>query len=198
MSKLRRLSQFVPLVIALLLAGCAQKDNKHRIVISIPEQRMLLMEEGRPIAQYQVSTSRFCESDRPGSCGTPLGELEVARKIGGNAPAGTVFKDQRPTGEIIRPGTPGRDPIVSRILWLKGMEPGNRNAYGRYIYIHGTAAEGQIGTPASFGCIRMRSADVIQLFDVVGVGAKVDITTETIAQATGIPEGVPAAVAVTH
>jgi hypothetical protein len=175
-------------VVVVLLAGCAQKDTKHRIVISIPEQRMLVLEEGRPIAQYQVSTSRFCLSDRPGSRGTPLGELEIARKIGGNAPAGAVFKDQRETGEILRPDTPGRDPIVSRILWLRGLEACNEHAYSRYIYIHGTAAEAQIGTPASFGCIRMRSADVIQLYDVVGVGTKVDITQETIGQATGVPE----------
>jgi hypothetical protein len=180
-------------MLLLMLAGCAEQDTKHRIVISIPEQRMVVLEGGRPIAQYEVSTSRFCESDRCGSCGTPLGELEIAKKIGAGAPAGAVFKDQHETGEVLRPDAPGRDPIVSRILWLKGMEACNRNAYRRYIYIHGTAAERYIGTPASFGCIRMRSSDVIQLFDVVGVGTKVDITVETIAQATGIPsiEGGP-------
>lgn len=175
-------------LVAALFAGCAQQDNRHRIVISIPEQRMIVLEEGHPIAQYQVSTSRFCLSDRPGSCGTPLGELEIARKIGGAAPPGAVFKDQRQTGEILRPNAPGRDPIVSRILWLKGLEACNRNAYRRYIYIHGTPEEWLIGTPASFGCIRMRSADIIQLYGLVGVGAKVDITQETLAQATGLPE----------
>jgi len=159
----------------------------------VPEQRMIVLENGHPVAQYQVSTSRFCLSDRPGSCGTPLGELEIAKKIGGSAPEGAVFKNQRQTGEIVRPDAPGRDPIVSRILWLKGLEACNRNAFNRYIYIHGTAAERQIGTPASFGCIRMRSADVIELYDLVGVGTKVDITTETIGQATGIaePEALP-------
>jgi hypothetical protein len=182
-------------LIVLLLAGCAQKDSNHRIVISIPEQRMLVLEDGHPIAQYQVSTSKFCLSDRPGSRGTPLGELEIARKIGGNAPAGAVFKNQHQTGEILQPDTPGRDPIVSRILWLRGLEACNRNAYNRYIYIHGTAAESQIGTPASFGCIRMRSADVIQLYNIVGVGAKVDITQQTIGEATGIPEAVGVAAA---
>jgi hypothetical protein len=175
-------------MVLFLLAGCAQKDTLHRIVISIPEQRMEVLEGERPIAQYQVSTSKFCLSDRPGSRGTPLGELEIARKIGGNAPPGAVFKNQRETGEVLRPDAPGRDPIVSRILWLRGLEACNRNAYRRYIYIHGTAAEAQIGTPASFGCIRMRSADVIQLYDIVGVGAKVDITQDTIGEATGQPE----------
>jgi hypothetical protein len=185
-------------LVILLLAGCAQQDTTHKIVISIPEQRMLVLEAGHPVAQYPVSTSRFCESDRPGSCGTPLGELEIARKIGGTAPAGAVFKNQHQTGEILLPDTPGRDPIVSRILWLRGLEACNRNAYGRYIYIHGTAEERRIGTPASFGCIRMRSADVIQLYNLVGVGAKVDITMGTIGQATGIAEpaeGTAAAVA---
>jgi len=180
-------------IVLILLAGCAQKDTIHTIVISVPEQRMIVLENGHPVAQYQVSTSRFCLSDRPGSCGTPLGELEIAKKIGGSAPEGAVFKNQRQTGEIVRPDAPGRDPIVSRILWLKGLEACNRNAFNRYIYIHGTAAERQIGTPASFGCIRMRSADVIELYDLVGVGTKVDITTETIGQATGIaePEALP-------
>ncbi len=175
-------------LVVIFLAGCAQKDTKHTIVISVPEQRMIVMEDGRPIAQYRVSTSKFCLSDRPGSCGTPLGQLEIARKIGGNAPYGAVFKNQRPTGEIVRPDAPGRDPIVSRILWLKGLEAQNRNAFSRYIYIHGTAAERQIGTPASYGCIRMRSADVIELYNLVGVGTKVDITQETISQATGFAE----------
>jgi len=170
------------------LAGCANQDTTHRIVISIPEQRMLVFENGTPVAQYPVSTSKFCLSDRPGSRGTPLGELEIARKIGGNAPAGAVFKNQHETGEILRPDTPGRDPIVSRILWLRGLEARNRNAFSRYIYIHGTAAEAQIGTPASFGCIRMRSADVIRLYDLVGVGTRVNITMETMAEATGFGE----------
>jgi len=180
----------VAVLLLLFLAGCAQQDTRHRIVISIPEQRLLLLDEGRPVAQYPVSTSKFCLSDAPGSRGTPLGELRIARKIGGNAPAGAVFKDQRQTGEILRPDAPGRDPIVSRILWLKGLEACNRNAYSRYIYIHGTAEEWRIGTPASFGCIRMRSADVIQLYDIVGVGTEVDITQQTIAQATGLAQSV--------
>ena len=103
--------------------------------------------------------------DRPGSFETPLGELEVKDKFGAGQPSGMKFKSRRPTGEIVQPNAPGRDPIVSRILWLRGLEAQNRLAYGRGIYIHGTAEEWSIGTPASYGCIRMRSRDVIQLFD---------------------------------
>jgi hypothetical protein len=190
-SRMHRIAPGLGCLLMMYLAGCAQQDTTHRIVISIPEQRMLVFENGAPVAQYPVSTSKFCLSDRPGSRGTPLGNLEIARKIGGSAPAGAVFKNQHQTGEILRPDTPGRDPIVSRILWLKGLDEANRNAFSRYIYIHGTAAEAQIGRPASFGCIRMRSADVIRLYDMVGVGTKVNITTETIAQATGF--GAPVA-----
>jgi hypothetical protein len=128
--------------------------------------------------------------DYPGTCATPLGHLTIAQKIGDGAPLGTVFKDRRPTGEILAPNAPGRDPIVTRILWLKGLEPQNRNAYGRYIYIHGTPVENQIGKPASYGCIRMRSQDVLQLFTTVGVGTRVEVVedrlpleTQAVAQA---------------
>jgi lipoprotein-anchoring transpeptidase ErfK/SrfK len=144
-------------------------------VVSIPEQRLALLDNGALIATYPISTSKFAIGDAPGSRGTPLGELEIAKKIGGGAPLGTVFKDRRPTGEILVPDAPGRDPIVTRILWLRGLESRNANAYGRYIYIHGTPEERNIGRPASFGCVRMRSRDVIQLYDIVGWGARVTI-----------------------
>ena len=102
----------------------------------------------------------------------------LRKKIGGSAPSGAVFKDRRRTGEILPPDAPGRDPIVTRILWLRGREAQNANAYGRYIYIHGTPEERTIGRPASYGCVRMRSRDVIQLYDIVGWGRKVTIVNE--------------------
>jgi hypothetical protein len=87
------------------------------------------------------------------------------------------LKSRRPTGEIVRPNATGRDAILSRIIWLSGLEGANRNAYERGIYIHGTPEERKIGRPVSYGCIRMRSCDVIRLFDEVPVGAKIQITT---------------------
>ena len=169
------------LALLLLLTSCATRDTRHRVVISVPEQRLALLDEGVLMATYPISTSKFAIGDLPGSRGTPLGELEIAKKIGEAAPSGAVFKSRRRTGEILPPNAPGRDPIVSRILWLRGLESRNANAYSRYIYIHGTAEESTIGTPASYGCIRMRSRDVIQLFQVVGFGARVTITDTPLA-----------------
>lgn len=160
------------------LTSCVSPDTRHHVVISVPQQRMVLLDNGALLATYSVSTSKFALGDVPGSRGTPLGELEIAEKIGGAAPSGAVFKDRRRTGEILAPDAPGRDPIVTRILWLRGRETQNANAYGRHIYIHGTPEERTIGTPASYGCVRMRSRDVIQLYDIVGWGAKVTIVNE--------------------
>lgn len=169
--------------VAMLLSSCVAPDTRHRIVVSIPEQKLALLDNGTLIATYPISTSKFTIGDSPGSRGTPLGELEIANKIGGGAVSGTVFKDRRPTGEILAPDAPGRDPIVSRILWLRGLEAQNANAYGRYIYIHGTAEERNIGQRASYGCIRMRSRDVIQLYDIVGPQARVTILNAPLAAA---------------
>ncbi len=163
--------------VALLLAGtsCATVDRRHQVIVSIPEQRMALLEDGAPLATFPISTSRFGLGDLPGTSWTPLGRLEIAKKIGDGAPSGAAFKDRRPTGEIVPPDAPGRDIIVTRILWLRGEEPQNARAYSRYIYIHGTPEERNIGLPVSYGCIRMRSRDVIELFDIVGRGAQVRI-----------------------
>jgi lipoprotein-anchoring transpeptidase ErfK/SrfK len=176
--------------IALLVASCATPDTRHRIVVSVPDQRLVVLDRGVPKAMYPVSTSKFAIGDSPGSRGTPLGEMEIAKKIGGGAPSGAVFKSRRRTGEILPPDAPGRDPIVSRILWLRGLEPRNANAYGRYIYIHGTAEERRIGQPASYGCVRMRSRDVIELYDTVGWGARVSIVNAPLAAA--VPALAPA------
>ena len=172
-------------------AGCADQD--HQIVISVPEQRMVLIRDGIPLAIYPVSTSKFGVGDRPGSSETPLGTLEVARKIGDGVPMGAVFKSREPTGEVVSADAPGRDAILSRILWLRGLDAGNQHAYDRYIYIHGTAEERNVGRPVSYGCVRMRSRDVISLYDAVGVGAKVFIRDQPLAVAAGpllVPEAI--------
>lgn len=158
------------------------------IVVSVPEQTLAVVDGGVVRDRYKVSTSKFGLGDNTNSYATPLGSLEIASKIGGNAPVGTVFKSRRPTGEILVPNAPGRDPIVTRILWLRGLEQGNARAYSRGIYIHGTPVEKLIGRPVSYGCIRMRSNDVTRLFNTVRVGTKIEITNTNlpgaIAQAT--------------
>jgi hypothetical protein len=160
--------------IAFLTASC-QRDRLHVLEISVPEQKMALYREGIRIREYPVSTSKFGLGDEFGSYKTPLGHFKIARKKGTGRPPGAVLKDRKWTGEILPPNAPGRDPIVSRILWLRGLEPQNRNAYDRYIYIHGTTEERNIGRPVSYGCIRMRSRDVIDLYGIVGRGAGVYI-----------------------
>ncbi len=170
-----RSNYFYPLLIAMLLASCAAPDTQHHIVISTRDQKLAVLDRGTLLATYAISTSKFGLGDSSRSSRTPLGQLEVAKKIGDNAPLGAVFKDRVRTGEIVVPNSPGRDPIVTRILWLRGREAQNANAFGRYIYIHGTPEERLIGMPASYGCIRMRSVDVVQLYYIVGVGAAVTI-----------------------
>jgi len=161
--------------LVLILAGCAG-DTHHRMIVSVPEQRMLVLTDGKPVALYTISTSKYGTGDRVGSYATPLGHFCVKRKIGGGLPCGEVFHSRRPTGEVLAPNAPGRDPIVTRILWLDGLESHNRNAFSRCIYIHGTPQEALLGTPVSYGCIRMRSADVLKLYELVGCGARVEIT----------------------
>ena len=145
------------------------------IVVSVPDQTLALIDDGVVIARYPVSTSKFGLGDRAGTYATPLGTMAVASKIGGNAPIGAVFKNRRMTGEVLKPNAPGRDPIVTRILWLRGLEKTNSHAYGRNIYIHGTPEERFIGRPASYGCIRMRSQDVALLFNAVPVGTRIEV-----------------------
>jgi lipoprotein-anchoring transpeptidase ErfK/SrfK len=163
------------LLLAVFLASCAAPDAQHQIVISTRDQKLAVLDRGTLLATYPVSTSKFGLGDTQGSRRTPLGQLEVASKIGDNAPPGAVFKDRRRTGEIVAPDSPGRDPIVTRIIWLRGRESQNAHALGRCIYIHGTPEERLIGTPASYGCIRMRSRDIMQVYNIVGVGAAVTI-----------------------
>jgi len=181
---------WIPVIIALLIASCAAPDTRHQIVISARDQKLALLDRGNLMAIYPVSTSKFGLGDWRGSRFTPLGRLQIAEKIGDNAPPGTVFKSRRRTGELVLANSPGRDPIVTRILWLRGLEAQNANAFGRDIYIHGTPEEWKIGSPASYGCIRMRSGDIIQLYSIVGIGAAVTIVNEPLVSAVpGLASG---------
>jgi L,D-transpeptidase YbiS len=144
------------------------------IRISIPDQRLILKENETPIHSYPVSTSRFGIGTEMGSMKTPTGRFRVAEKIGDDMPSGTVFQSRVPLRPI-DPVPPTEDLVMSRILWLDGLDEQNANTRDRYIYIHGTKHEDKIGTPASCGCVRMRNAEVIELFDLVGEGTPVVI-----------------------
>lgn len=154
-----------------------------KIRVSVAAQRLDLLEtpagggEERMLASYPVSTSGVGTGSEPGSNRTPLGEFAVAEMIGGEAPPGMAFVSREPTGEIAPPESPGdpRDLVLTRILWLRGLEPHNANTHDRYIYIHGTNHEEQIGEPCSHGCVRMRNADVAELFARVEPGTPVTI-----------------------
>ena len=185
-------------IVRILQALCllVAASRAETIVISIPEQRLYLFDEaGDNLASYHVSTSKFGVGDAPGSYSTPLGQMVIASKIGDGSPIGTVFKSCSRTGEICKVNARGRDPIVTRILWLRGLEKQNAGAFGRHIYIHGTPDEMHIGRPVSYGCIRMKSKDVIELFDTVSSGTRVEITDERLsrgffAKVTRPPESV--------
>ena len=150
--------------------------------ISISEQYLRLIEDSQVQAEYRVSTAKNGAGQRKGSECTPTGWHKIRAKIGADAEINSVFVGRRLTGEIFSPVLaaqfPQRDWILSRILWLTGLEPGiNRyqdvDTAWRYIYIHGTAEENLIGQPCSHGCIRMRNQDVIDLFDQVKPGCRV-------------------------
>jgi lipoprotein-anchoring transpeptidase ErfK/SrfK len=161
-------------------SACAFSPGRE-IVVSVPDQELAVLDRGKLVARYPISTSKFGIGDSSGSYRTPLGVLFVSGKFGDKLPGGAVIRNRISTGEIVSANAPGRDAIVSRVIWLRGMEAQNRAAHDRCIYIHGTPEEKRIGKPASFGCIRMRSRDVIALYDLVHIGMHVGITQKRIA-----------------
>jgi hypothetical protein len=161
-----------------LHAAGQEPELPPEVVISVPEQKLMVMRDGMWVHKFRVSTSKFGIGDSYGSYKTPLGKLRVCDKIGAGLNSGSVIKHRHATGEILPVNAPGRDPIVTRILWLEGLEPGNDRAKARGIYIHGTIEESKIGEPVSYGCIRMKSRDVIDLYDAVPVGSVVTIQNE--------------------
>lgn len=156
--------------------------NQPIIRVSIAGQRLDLLQDGRVVRNFTVSTARNGAGEEYGSERTPRGWHVIRAKIGAGCAPGTVFVNRRPTGEIycpeLRARYPQRDWILTRILWLSGLEPG-RNRLGRvdtlrrYIYIHGCPDEDALGVPGSHGCVKMRNRDVIELFDRVPAGTRV-------------------------
>jgi len=172
-----------PLVLILISLGWSRAvaaPLSADMIVSVPDQVLALVDRGKLIARYSISTSKFGTGDSAASYRTPLGTLFVSAKIGDRLPSGTVIKNRIPTGEIVGVDAPGRDAIVSRVIWLRGMETQNQKARDRCIYIHGTPEERRIGNPASFGCVRMRSRDIIDLYDRVHIGTHVLITLRKI------------------
>ena len=150
------------------------KTTDASIRISVPRQRLTLKQGRKRLRTFPISTSRFGLGMEEGSFKTPTGRFRIAEKIGEGQPLNTAYKARVPqpaTREMLKSG----DLVMSRILWLDGLGRRNGNTYDRYIYIHGTNHEEQIGEPASHGCIRMRNADVAELFDLVSVGTPVVI-----------------------
>lgn len=159
--------------------------NAMRIEVSLAVQRLRLLDAaGNELRRYSVSTGAKGAGEQRGSYRTPRGRHVVRAKIGAGAPLNTVFVARRPNGEIYGPALeaerPGRDWILTRILWLSGCEPGfNRlgevDTMRRYIYLHGCPDSAPMGVAASHGCIRMRNADIVELFDLIPPGTPVDI-----------------------
>lgn len=152
------------------------------IRISLAQQRLELLEDGHPVRSYPVSTAANGAGECDGSGCTPRGWHEIRAKIGAGCAPGTVFVGRRPTGETYSAALarehPGRDWILTRILWLRGLEPG-RNRHGavdtmrRYIYLHGCPDGEPMGVPRSHGCVRMRNADIVELFERVAPGTRI-------------------------
>lgn len=155
--------------------------------IDLARQIMRAVDAAGAERTYAISTARNGPGETLDSECTPRGRHRIADKIGAGAAPGTVFVGRRPTGEQwsteLAAAHPGRDWILTRILWLEGLEPGFNaggtcDTYARYIYIHGTPDTTELGRPGSRGCIRMRNQDIIDLFDRVDVGTAVDIRAD--------------------
>jgi lipoprotein-anchoring transpeptidase ErfK/SrfK len=146
-----------------------------KLRVSIAEQRLdLLSPDGSVTASWPVSTSLLGTGTAEGSFRTPVGNFRICEKIGAGEPAWTIFRGRVSTGQIAQ-SAGDEDLILSRILWLEGLDPENHNTRERYIYLHGTNQETLIGTPASHGCIRLQNDHIIELFDRVEAGTLLEI-----------------------
>ena len=189
--KLHTLSRlFGCLLLGSLFASCTLDNTpdippravvRDGVAITLKDQKLTVLRDGKKVKDYDISSSKFGMGSSQGSNRTPLGIHAVTKKVGDGQPQGMVFKGCRPTGEVVRADS-GRDPIVTRVIQLAGLESFNRNSHSRRIYIHGTPEERKIGQPASYGCIRMRSEDVVDLYPHVYRGMPVAI--ESCSQST--------------
>src|ERR1700730_7165914 len=141
-----------------------KKSPKAMIRISVRKQQLALTCGRKKLAEYPVSTSRFGLGTKEGSFKTPTGKFRITEKIGAGLPLGTVFKSRRPV-KATKKALREEDLVMTRILWLDGLERRNANTHDRYIYIHGTNHEEKIGTPDSHGCVRMKNADLLELLE---------------------------------
>ena len=145
------------------------------VAITLRDQKLTVIRNGQKVKDYDISSSKFGIGGKTGSYYTPTGIHAVTKKIGDGQPEGMVFKGCRPTGEVVGIDAAGRDPIVTRVIQIAGLEQFNKDSHSRRIYIHGTPEERNIGRPASYGCIRMRSCDVLDLYPRVYRGMPVVI-----------------------
>jgi lipoprotein-anchoring transpeptidase ErfK/SrfK len=184
--RLRFLPAFLLSLQTFIVIQSALAAESSSVVVSVPEQKLYIFDaDGQKLAAYRVSTSKFGLGDSRSSYATPTGQFVIAAKVGYGADIGTVFRHCRRTGEICPVNAKGRDPIVTRILCLKGLEKQNAHTLSRGIFIHGTPDERNIGRPVSYGCIRMKSKDVVDLFNQVRQGTRVEITTGRIGNLFG-------------
>jgi lipoprotein-anchoring transpeptidase ErfK/SrfK len=148
--------------------------RNYKIIISLSEQTARVLDGEKQIKIYSISSAQNGPGCEVGSNKTPTGKLRIHKKIGGDMAHGTVFKGRVPTGDVCG-GRSSEDLILSRILWLEGLEPSNSNTLERYIYLHGTNHEYLIGQPKSHGCIRLKNNDIIELYDLIDEGTDVFI-----------------------
>jgi hypothetical protein len=149
--------------------------SQTKAIISILHQKMYVFLGDKHFREYPISTSKYGVGDEFGSYKTPTGLFRVHSKIGDGLTLGAVLKSRQPTTEVVAPNAKDRDPIVTRIIWLEGLEPSNRHAFKRCIYIHGTPQENDLGRRASYGCVRMASKDVVKVFEILSEQSRVAI-----------------------
>jgi L,D-transpeptidase catalytic domain len=197
-AQIRGVLWFFLALAAFISGGCsttklphAQNISTYVLVVSVHDQRLALLHNGFEVRKYVVSTALHGVGEVEGDATTPRGWHSVSEKIGEGARIGAVFAARELTGEVVEVNTHGRWPIVTRIFRLAGIEKENQNTQDRLIYIHGSPVEENLGKVASGGCIRMRSIDIVEIFDVLPVDSKVYISELPLNDAISLVTQVP-------